>query len=93
MIELDDQGGAIPENSAELLRAENADLGTLPEGITGTNCGNCKFVAKVKSINAYVNDKRISQGYCKHPVVRQSVTSRMCCVYWDHEGFIRHWEE
>lgn len=58
-------------------RARNTDLITLPEGVKGTNCGNCMYV---------------QEGYCIHPEVDQPVTERMCCALWDHSEAIRSWE-
>jgi hypothetical protein len=70
----DEQGGIIPEN---LVRAQRADLITLPKGIPGTNCGNCKFQ---------------QDGFCTHPEVEMPVTKRMCCLFWDADGTLRAWE-
>lgn len=63
-----------------LDRAEHADLITLPENITGTNCSNCKFVD-------------LKTKMCNHPEVNQKVSERMCCKYWDAEGTKREWEK
>lgn len=60
-----------------ILRAEKADLITLPIDITGTNCGNCLYFKK---------------GMCTNPKVNQPVTQKNCCNFWDHEGTTREWE-
>lgn len=65
---------------ARLGRAKHADLITLPEGITGTNCANCKFID-------------LETKMCKHKEVDQKVAPNMCCVYWDAEGVKREWEK
>lgn len=65
-------------DSSALERAKRVDLITLPEGITGTNCFNCKY---------------IKDSYCVHPEVDQPVTERMCCALWDAEGTKRAWEK
>lgn len=64
--------------SAEMGRAKAADLIALPDGVSGTNCGNCRFVKR---------------GFCENEKVRQPVTDRMCCALWDADGVVRPWEE
>ena len=71
---VDEQGGLIPTDKE---KAKAADLITLPEGVTGTNCQNCKF---------------IKNGYCTHPKVRMPVNDRNCCALWDAEGTLRHFK-
>lgn len=74
------QGGVYPTTTFELVRAKLVDLGTLPKNITGTNCGNCKHFKH--------GDGKI--GYCKHPLIQQAVTARMCCAAWrPHGGWLR----
>ena len=68
------------EKPSRLERAKNADLVTLPEGIEGTNCANCKFVD-------------LKNKYCTHKDVDQKVSERMCCALWDAEGTKREWEK
>lgn len=63
----------------KLERAKAADLMTLPEGIEGTNCANCRFVD-------------LEREYCTHKDVDQKVSPRMCCALWDAEGAKREWE-
>ena len=77
-LKKDPQGGLKPD---DLGRAKRADLITLPAEVTGTNCGNCRFM-KVHE----------DHGYCDHPDVRMHVNKRMCCKWWDHAKVRRHWE-
>lgn len=67
-----------PPESSQLERAEHSDLITLPDGIEGTNCGNCEYVRET---------------YCVHPEVDQEVSPRMCCKYWDAPGTHRAWKD
>lgn len=60
-----------------IKRAKEADLVTLPEDITGTNCYNCKWISQYK---------RVNYGMCTHPKVRQNVNKRMCCALWARDG-------
>lgn len=62
----------------ELERARLADLITLPQGISYTNCGDCEFQTK---------------GYCHNPKVDQPVTPRKCCDEWDADGSKRAWRD
>lgn len=70
----DDGHGGLER--ASILKAAKADLITLPKGVEGTNCGNCKYFAK---------------GMCRHPQVGMPVNDRMCCVFWDADGVYRPW--
>ena len=67
------------QNNTKLDRAKAVDLITLPEGITGTNCGNCQFFDKEKA-------------FCNNEKVNQAVTSRMCCALWNAPGVKRAWQ-
>lgn len=71
-------GGTIDSKTAQAARARKADLIILPEAVQGTNCSNCQFVEII--------DKNAGTGYCQHPQVRQMVTARMCCIFWDAPG-------
>lgn len=73
-----------PPEATELERAKHSDLITLPDGIEGTNCFNCRY------IHATPHNE---EGYraCIHPEVDQPVTERMCCKYWDQVGAKRTW--
>ena len=48
-------------------RADAIDLIVLPDGIAGTNCGNCASM---------------NNGFCEHPEVKMDVGERWCCIYW-----------
>ncbi len=76
--ELKNSQGGYMQSGEELARAKKADLLTLPPGVEGTNCANCKFQ---------------KDGFCKHKEVQQAVTPRMCCAFWDAEGCVRAWKE
>lgn len=65
-------------SKCEIERARKADLGTLPPGITGTNCANCEYSIKD-------GDKL----WCAQKNVQMHVTKRMCCAFWDSPGFKR----
>lgn len=58
--------------------AKKVDLIVLP--VSGTNCGNCKFV-----------DKGKDGMYCDNPKVKQPVTAHLCCALWDNDGVKRPW--
>jgi hypothetical protein len=77
---LDDQGGVIPTSQE---RAKEADFITLPEGIEGTNCGNCLFVRRVKEKGDF---------HCVHPEIRMPVNNRNCCKFWDAHNTGRHFK-
>jgi hypothetical protein len=77
---VDDQGGLIPTDEE---RAKHVDLITLPEGVTGTNCGNCLFIREIEGRR---------QKHCIHPEVDMPVNNRMCCKYWDAYGTGRHFK-
>lgn len=77
---VDDQGG-LKGTDAE--RAKEADLITLPEGVTGTNCSNCLFIREIKGRR---------QKHCVHPKVDMPVNNRNCCKHWDAEGTLRHFK-
>lgn len=73
---LDKQGGEEP--NIEDNKLKQADFVTLPEGVPGTNCGNCKFS---------------KDGVCQHKELKgQKVTDRNCCSYWDASGTYRAWK-
>lgn len=78
---LNKQGGIDPENSPEVKKMFKAvDLITLPENISGTNCGNCQFMlAKESEI-----------GFCSHKSILYPVTKRNCCIFWTSKGTIRN---
>jgi hypothetical protein len=75
-------GLAFPQSGgAALERAKAADLVTLPKGVKGTNCANCRFV---------------DGDTCTNPKVRQRLkdgAARMCCALWDAVGTKRAWKK
>lgn len=77
---LDRQGGEIPTDPT---RAQKVDLITLPEGVEGTNCSNCRWVTQDDN----------GGHRCTQPMVKMAVTARNCCAMWDAEGVIRSWEQ
>lgn len=77
---LDKQGGELPVIDRDDL--QHADFVTLPKGIPGTNCSNCRFV-KAKG-DGHVCTNENLEG--------QAVTNRNCCAYWDATGTLREWE-
>jgi hypothetical protein len=80
--DLNAEGGydPTPENMDQF---EHADLITLPSNVSGTNCGNCKFLKKI-------DDKMT----CDHPDLEGiKITDRNCCRYWDHKNVHRAWGE
>ena len=80
-LKLNSQGGVIPPDNAAKLRARRADLGTLPNTITGTNCKLCEYYSP--------EDSRGLIGMCTHKAVLQPVTYRQCCIYFDCKGWKR----
>jgi uncharacterized protein (TIGR02996 family) len=71
--DLDAAGGRIPTDKAV---AKRVDLITLPEGVEGTNCGNCRWAPG-------------EDGLCKNTQIRQPVNGRNCCAKWDAPGVLR----
>ncbi len=80
MLKENDLGGINETDKPAVERARKADLITLPEDITGTNCYNCKW------ISAHKKDKGT---LCTHPKIRQYVNRRMCCILWSNTGEYR----
>jgi hypothetical protein len=74
----DQAGGLLPESPQ---RAKEVDFVTLPKGLPGTNCGNCRFV-----------EKRAGGHFCRNEKVRFAVNARNCCALWDAKGTLRHFE-
>ena len=54
-------------------RARRVDLIVLPTGLSGTNCGNCRF---------------FNDNFCTHQKVQLPVNNRMCCILWDATGTV-----
>lgn len=82
-MNVNDQGGIVPESDRDAALARQVDLITLPVEIPGTNCGNCMYVRDALRFQGLV------VGFCIHPKVRQDVSDRMCCALWDAQGVIR----
>jgi hypothetical protein len=77
---VDEQGGLVPIDEE---RAKEADFVTLPEGVNGTNCGNCLFIREIEGRR---------QKYCVHPKIDMPVNNRNCCKWWDAYGTGRHFD-
>lgn len=75
-LKKDKLGGIIPTDKK---KAKHVDLITLPQGMKGTNCFNCKYIEKEEG----------GVGWCFHPDVEMHVNERQCCKYWDAEGTYR----
>jgi hypothetical protein len=67
-------GGLDPLTDKQKKIWKKADLITLPAEIKGTNCGNCSFY---------------KDGFCEHKAIKDKVTPRMCCAYWDNLKVVR----
>lgn len=59
-----------------------ADFVTLPKGIVGTNCSNCRFE---QDGECTYNDKTDLRGL--------KVSKHTCCAYWDSIGTKRDWDK
>lgn len=79
MIVTNANGGVKDTDMAAMKRAILSGLFTLPIGMIGANCFNCKYVKRTES----------GVGTCTNPKVSQAVTLLMCCTLWDQEGVIR----
>lgn len=90
-IMLNKLDGLNPTSKVDETKAKKADLVTLPEGIKGTNCFNCRFIGNKSSL--YENDKKTEAAMCNHPEVKQMVNERMCCAFWDAKGTLRSWKK
>jgi hypothetical protein len=78
------EGGVDPRDPNDMASAQNADLITLPKDIAGGNCSNC--------IHFRMIDEKAGSGFCTNPDVKQDVTMRMVCSFWDAPGAYRSWE-
>lgn len=76
------QGGFEPETEEQKRKWKKIDLITLPEGVSGTNCSNCRYMAS----------KGPGVGFCTHKEVLEFVTPRMCCAEWDNKKVKRSWK-
>ena len=82
MLKENKLGGVNEHDKTALDRARKVDLVTLPKGVKGTNCFNCKY------ISAHDNDE-YDAAMCINPYVRQYVNERMCCDLWSGVGEYR----
>lgn len=82
MLDLDKNGGIIPDTKAKMQRAKAVDLVTFPLSVNASNCGNCASFHKIKDLKA-------GYGYCSHPEVDQYVAVVQCCNEWNKPGIFR----
>jgi hypothetical protein len=76
-----DKNGGIKPTPATLKKYAHADLITLPAGVSGTNCGNCRYISNHQGKHT-----------CLHPDLQGlEVNSNMCCRYWDNPKVERAW--
>ena len=86
-LKVNDQCGLVPRTKTAARRAAKADLGTLPVGMSGTNCANCEYATRKQVIKEGGAD--VIVAFCAHTRVEQYVTHRMCCAFWSAPGFLR----
>jgi hypothetical protein len=55
-LKKDKNGGIIPQ---DMKTAKKADLISLPPDVEGTNCGNCRFIIKMKNIFNHIGASMI----------------------------------
>jgi len=73
-IEMDNLGGVLYIDRAEIARASRAGMKTLPEETIGTACKNCKFSQ--------------SPGWCNNKKVDQPIEEHDLCKHWEEPGTI-----
>jgi len=78
MLHWNDQGGLTPLNETDSAAAQNAELFTLPVDVDGASCASCKYFR--------TTDDNKGLGLCQNPEVRQDVTVRMLCQFWENPG-------
>lgn len=79
-------GGGYDPTPAQIKQFKNADLITLPKGVEGTNCSNCRFLGRKM-------EKGKVETICLHDSLKGTeVSARMCCAFWDNNGVVRHWD-
>lgn len=81
MAKINKNNGLDYTDPDELKKAQEADLLTLPNGIPGTNCGNCEYFKKTGG----------PVGQCNHPKVKLPVSVTMCCAFWNNAKALRSW--
>jgi len=74
-LPFDLSGGVVYTGEAEVSRAKNVNLITLPKDIKGAACFNCEYSS--------------SMGWCKNSGVAQPIQKDYLCHYWDHPNAIR----
>jgi len=73
-----DKGGITPRNPDDEMTASSAGLKTLPAETPGANCGTCRYFK--------VLDAKMGSGFCVNPELKQEVTARMLCDFWENPG-------
>ena len=73
-----DKGGITPRNPDDEQTASSAGLKTLPAEAPGANCGTCRYFK--------VLDAKMGTGFCINPELKQEVTARMLCDFWENPG-------
>ena len=73
-----ENGGVTPRNPDDESTASQAGLKTLPVDAPGANCATCRYFK--------VLDEKMGSGFCVNPEVKQEVTARMLCDFWENPG-------
>lgn len=73
-----DKGGITPRNPDDEQTASAAGLKTLPAEAEGANCATCRYFK--------VLDDKAGSGFCVNPELKQEVTARMLCDFWENPG-------
>ena len=73
-----ENGGVTPRNPDDEATASQAGLKTLPLEAPGANCATCRYFK--------VLDEKMGSGFCVNPEVKQEVTARMLCDFWENPG-------
>jgi len=73
-----ENGGVTPRNPDDEATASQAGLKTLPVDAPGANCATCRYFK--------VLDEKMGSGFCVNPEVKQEVTARMLCDFWENPG-------
>lgn len=73
-----DKGGITPRNPDDEQTASQAGLKTLPAEAEGANCATCRYFK--------VLDDKAGSGFCVNPELKQEVTARMLCDFWENPG-------
>lgn len=73
-----ESGGVTPRNPDDEATASQVGLKTLPVDAPGANCATCRYFK--------VLDEKMGSGFCINPEVKQEVTVRMLCDFWENPG-------